>query len=149
MTVSNSNYPTRFYSRKDRWLSIIIWGTILVCILTIILISVDGKSFVFDLFFALLMIGLILFILSIYFNTYYEISEQDVFIRSGIMKQRIPLESIKEMKKVTDILSSPALSSKRILIKHRKSYIGVQISPLDRDEFIDLINERIHLLKTK
>jgi hypothetical protein len=143
MSNLNANKSIRYESRKDKWFTIIIWLTILICFFTIAIVSIKGENLVFDIIFTLLMLGTVLFLLFTYYDTYYILSDKELFIKSGFIKQTIPLETIKELKKVTDILSSPALSVKRIRITHQKSFVGVQISPEDRDEFLTEINARI------
>ncbi len=136
----------RYESRKDLWFSVVVWASVIVCVFTIYLAGKDESSFVFGIVFSVFILAVIAFLLHIYFNTYYLLSKDELKIFSGFMKQIIPLSSITEMKKVTDILSNPALSSRRVLIKHKKSYIGVQISPIDRDDFINQVNKRIELI---
>ncbi|MCF8242596.1 MAG: PH domain-containing protein [Melioribacteraceae bacterium] len=79
------------------------------------------------------------------FGTYYIISGNNLIIRSGPMKYTIEIDSITSITRKTDVLASPALSIKRLLIKHKKSYTGIYISPLDEDKFIESINPDFRL----
>jgi hypothetical protein len=95
----------------------------------------------------IIMVAVILFIGWIWFGTGYEILENELKIRCGPFRQRIPIREIKEIKRTRSPLSSPACSLDRMEIKYGKSK-RVMISPADKENFIRMIMERspsIHL----
>jgi hypothetical protein len=93
------------------------------------------------------MIAVILFVGWIWFWTGYEISDDELKVRCGPFRQRIPLQEIKEIKKTRSPLSAPACSLDRMEIIYAKSK-RVMISPADKENFIKTIIKRapqIHL----
>ncbi|MEI2406308.1 PH domain-containing protein [Niallia taxi] len=142
----------KFNSKKDWWLTLIIWGGALFAIGSGIYGLVEKPA---DLLIILLVIfGAImvpLFMLWMWFTTYYILNEENLIIKYGPFKSTIPLQSINTVKKTNNPLSSPALSLKRVEIFYDK-YNSVFISPVDRDEFIALLCKRfpqIEYSKTK
>lgn len=79
------------------------------------------------------------FILWIYFGTYYEFRDAYLYCRSGPFVEKIAYEKIKSVKLSQNMLSSMALSTKRIEIRqHGKGFITgtTYISPVNREEFL-------------
>lgn len=65
-------------------------------------------------------------------------------IRSGgLVRQKIEIESIREIKNTSTILSSPALSFDRIVIRYG-IYDETVISPKDKTAFTQLLKDRNH-----
>jgi len=89
----------------------------------------------------IIMIAVILFIGWIWFGTGYEILENEIKIRCGPFRQRIPLHEIREIKRTRSPLSAPACSLDRMEIKYGKSK-RVMISPADKENFIKTIIEK-------
>lgn len=77
----------------------------------------------------------------------YRICDGKLGIRNLFYKwEWFPIDQISEIKKTNGILSAPALSAKRVSIKFSdkkilKSSIPLEISPKDRDGFIDKLKE--------
>jgi hypothetical protein len=88
-----------------------------------------------------IMIAVILFVGWIWFGTGYEISDDELKIRCGPFRQRIPLQEIREIKRTRSPLSAPACSLDRMEIKYGKSK-QVMISPADREGFIKMLIEK-------
>jgi hypothetical protein len=97
---------------------------------------------------SLLSILLPIFILWIWFTTYYVIDEKHLIVRFGPFKKTVPLHSIKSVKKIMNPLSSLALSLKRLEIVYGQ-YHSVLISPKNRDEFIEVLSKRCPHAKTR
>lgn len=69
-------------------------------------------------------------------HTDYTIKEEKLYIRCGILYRMVlPIKSIVEIKHKSTILSSPALSAKRIGIRYR-SRSWVYVSPKNQEDFI-------------
>jgi membrane protein YdbS with pleckstrin-like domain len=119
-----------FPSKRDWWLGVLIWGLVLLAAVPALLKPGTGQF--------IIMIAVILFVGWIWFGTGYEISEDELKIRSGPIRQRIPLQEIKEIKKTRSPLSAPACSLDRMEIKYGKSK-RVMISPTDQENFIKTI----------
>lgn len=71
----------------------------------------------------------------------YTLLSDALSVRCGLICYQIPYESIREVKKSATLRSGPAMSLRRIVIQtDRRDYI---LSPVDRDRFIEQLNERI------
>jgi hypothetical protein len=87
-----------------------------------------------------------IFILWMWLTTYYFVDEKNLIIKFGPFKKIIPLDTIKSVRKTTNPLSSPALSLKRLEIVYGY-YNSVLISPIHRDEFIEILSIRCKNIK--
>ncbi|MBQ5606692.1 MAG: PH domain-containing protein [Prevotella sp.] len=85
-----------------------------------------------------------LLVTDILINTRYTITETHLMIRSGVLvRQKIEIESIREIENTSTILSSPALSFDRIVIRYG-IYDETVISPKDKTVFCKLLKDRNH-----
>lgn len=76
----------------------------------------------------------------------YGISEDDLIIRFGVVRQRIKYDSIVEIYPSHCALSSAALSLDRLAIKTGRGPLYLTlISPLEREEFIAMITRAANL----
>lgn len=81
--------------------------------------------------------GVVGFILILSKTTQYIINENQLVVKSTwIVNERIDISKITKIEKSNSILSSPALSLDRLLVRYNK-YDEVLISPRDKTEFID------------
>jgi len=124
----------RVKSKIDFWLKIIIFGTVLIMLVSMMIVPQDEKIIGY-----LVGVPMTFFILWIYFGTYYELRDEYLYCRSGPFIEKIVYEKIKSVKLSQNMLSSMALSTKRIEIRqHGKGYITgtTFISPVNREEFM-------------
>jgi hypothetical protein len=122
-----------FPSKRDWWLGLLIWGLVLLAAVPALLKPGKGQF--------IIMIAVILFVGWIWFGTGYEILDDELRIRCGPFRQRIPLQEIKEIRKTRSPLSAPACSLDRMEIRYGKSK-RVMISPADKENFIKTIIEK-------
>ena len=122
-----------FPSKRDWWLGLLIWGLVLLAAVPALLKPGKGQF--------IIMIAVILFVGWVWFGTGYEISDDELRIRCGPFRQRIPLQEIKEIRKTRSPLSAPACSLDRMEIGYGKSK-RVMISPADKENFIKTIVEK-------
>ncbi|HCQ13049.1 PH domain-containing protein [Flavobacterium sp.] len=81
--------------------------------------------------------GVIGFILILSKTTQYIINENQLLVKSTwIVNERIDISKITKIEKSNSILSSPALSLDRLLVRYNK-YDEILISPKEKEEFID------------
>ena len=120
-------------SKIDIIIHIILLTTIAV--LAFLLIK-DFKTSVLK---SLIFSSVIIFIVSIYGNTKYKISDDLIDVVSGPFKWTINVCEITSIEKSKTLFSSPALSFDRILIKYNNRSIA--ISPNDKKTFIESINK--------
>jgi hypothetical protein len=119
-----------FPSKRDWWLGLLIWGLVLLAAVPALLKPGKGQF--------IIMIAVILFVGWIWFGTGYEILDDELRIRCGPFRQRIPLQEIKEIRKTRSPLSAPACSLDRMEIEYGNSK-RVMISPADKEGFIRLL----------
>jgi len=88
----------------------------------------------------LLIISLVIaFLVYIYLSTNYILTSKFLKIKCGIFYQRlIRIDKIEAIKEVTDFLSAPATSVRRIEIKYNATE-SVAISPKDKTRFINTL----------
>lgn len=85
-----------------------------------------------------------LLVTDILINTRYTITETHLMIKSRVLvRQKIEIESIREIENTSTILSSPALSFDRIVIRYG-IYDETMISPKDKTAFTQLLKDRNH-----
>ncbi|MBE4908510.1 PH domain-containing protein [Bacillus luteolus] len=132
----------KYRSKKDLWLTIIVWGAMLFSIGNSTYALMESEVGAVGYFIILAIgIGLPFFVLWMWITTYYVFTEDSLIVRFGPFKKTVPLDSITSVKKTTNPFSSPALSMKRLEILYGK-YNIVLISPENRDTFMELLRER-------
>lgn len=79
----------------------------------------------------------------------YGIGETRLVIRFGLVRQRVALDAIREVRPTHNLLSSPALSLDRLWIDHGGGWLhSTMISPDRREEFLALLARRARLRRT-
>jgi hypothetical protein len=106
-------------------------------ILPIIIFFFDLNNFIqhpFIAFPVFIPIGLLLWI---YFDTYYKIENNELIYRSGFVRGKIDILSVKEILKGKTMWSGlkPALATKGLVIKYNK-YDEIYVAPESNDEMI-------------
>jgi hypothetical protein len=76
------------------------------------------------------------FITYLFFFTSYTIVNDSLIIKSGFFSEKITISKIKEIQKTNYILSAPAPSFNRILVKYGK-FDEVIISPKNKRQFVN------------
>ncbi len=122
-----------FPSKRDAWLGILLWG----------MVGVGFFLALRDLDIAGLYITVPLLLLAgwIWFFTGYTITDEELLVRCGPFRKRLPLKQIKRVKESRNPLASAALSMERLEI-HTERRFPVIISPKDRDGFLDALQEK-------
>ena len=77
----------------------------------------------------------------------YTLLESQLLIRFGLFRHRINYQDIKSVKKTFNLLSSPALSLKRIEIQYSKGIGFTLISPNDIESFVKDLSVKCPHLK--
>ncbi|PKM66569.1 MAG: hypothetical protein CVU94_07405 [Firmicutes bacterium HGW-Firmicutes-19] len=120
-------------SEVDLWFQLIVGSTIILMISASFLIPENERWVMF-----IITIPSALFLLSLLFNTWYILEEDHLICVSGPFREKIYYDKIKEVKLTENMLSSMALSRRRIEIRqHNKNYfVGTtMISPQNREDF--------------
>lgn len=124
-----------FPSKRDTWLGLIIWLPFLVVVIIEWMLLNQGQ---FDPIAVFILVPVVAFIAWIWFGTGYEVTDRELKIKSGPIRQTIPLEKITNIGSTRNPISSPALSLDRLEINYGEGSFTI-ISPLDKEGFINLI----------
>ena len=89
---------------------------------------------------AIIVSGIVLLLLSIWFRTDYEIRDGRLFITSGPYYKSIPIDRITSVRKTTNPFTSPSLTIRKLEIQFG-TYGVVSVGPKDRDELIRALRE--------
>jgi hypothetical protein len=136
-------FSLKFASKKDWWLTAIVWGSMLFAIGSGVWALIAEPIGGIGEFLTVLILSILLpvFLLWMWLTTYYVLDESSLIIRFGPFKKTVPLKEIRSVKKTSNPLSSPALSLQRLEIRYGR-YDYVLISPKDRDEFMKLLAKK-------
>lgn len=130
-----------FPSKVDAWLGILLALMPLLPVITLVAAVLDNQpgawvSVLLALILPAIYAGLL-------FPMRYGVSADTLIVRNGLMRQRIPLRSILEVRPTRSPLSSPALSLDRLNVQYGKRFFRrVMISPAEREEFLLLLAAR-------
>ena len=128
-----------YRSKKDLWLVALVWGGVLapLAIGTYNLLSPGGNL---QLGWALVRVGVVASaaVLVTTFPLNYEITETHLLARSGVMRWRVPLDSIEEVRPSRNPASAPTWSLDRLRVEYQKDGRArtLYISPEDKQEFM-------------
>jgi membrane protein YdbS with pleckstrin-like domain len=128
------------YSKKDAWLVAVVTVAILLPLLiSLSLFFETGGNWVAGAT-PLLALVILVLVLALSYPLYYEITPSGLTIRAGILvRQQIPLDSIREVFPTRNPLSAPAWSLDRLRVNYEGGY--ALISPKDKASFMEeLIN---------
>ena len=138
----------RFEAKKDKRLLIPLFilmgfGLLAISLSLVDLFSrpLDNEAFIIigSLGFFFVVMGLLIQALS---STYYELQEDALFIRFGVIKQTIKYVDITEVKEKRSWLSSLAWTFDRIAI-YKNNRLSVLIGPVDKALFLREIKRKI------
>lgn len=131
-----------FAPRKDVWLSIVMWVSILmlagagVSPLIVGGAGVIGGTLLFVICFTIA--GLMAWL---WLGIHYELEAQGLTVKMGPIRKFIPYEHITQLEVVRSWLSSYATSNRRIEIRYGK-YDSIHISPYKQELFLEELKKR-------
>lgn len=138
--------PKKYKSKVDLWIAILL-----------ILIVVLGLFWIIDSIFfnvspnesiGLVITGIVMILsVLIFLPVNYTLHESQLLIRFGLFRHRIKYQDMKSVKKTFNLLSSPALSLKRIEIQYSKGIGFTLISPNDIESFVKELSVKCPHLK--
>jgi len=134
-----------FPSKVDWWMAaiLILVPLIELGICVMILITDGAEALVWGLI-PLVLVALLYVLVVVPIR--HGISDRELIIRFGVIRYRVPLEKITEVRPTRSPLSSPALSMDRLAIRTKKGFLPqAQISPARREEFLALLADRAGL----
>ena len=125
-----------FPSKRDLWLSLVVWIPLLGGFIPTVLIPFKNGQF--DPVIAIIFVPIVVFVAWLWIGTGYTVTEEDLKIKSGPIRLTIPLEKITSIESTRNPISSPALSMDRLEINYGVGKFAI-ISPQDKEGFINLI----------
>lgn len=123
----------RYYSKRDRFYAVMIWGTALFTLY--VLVQMLAAREPMEPLAVLVLLSILIFLLSMWFGTYYVFREEDILARSGWIRDRYRYGDITEIRRSRSLYSSLALSRQRMAVYIRGRLKGY-ISPLDERGFL-------------
>jgi hypothetical protein len=75
-------------------------------------------------------------------DTSYTITERELLVRGGPVRMRIPLASIRRVRRSTTLLSGPALSLRRLEIDYGTAGLAI-ISPAEETAFLTMLGAAV------
>jgi Ca2+/Na+ antiporter len=130
-----------YRSKVDWWLGLVIgMGVVAILAGSISLLFTPSKGGVPNVWIALGMLLMAVFMVWIVFSVRYTITAKDLVVRAACFRWRITLDQVTEVFPTHNPLSSPALSLDRLRINYKRpsGRTGwVMISPNDKDRFLD------------
>ena len=133
----------KFESKKDLFFS----GTILVMCSLLISITVagvlNGKMETSEYWVLIVVLGVVILLLSLFFNTHYNLSkEHGLIYQSGPFKGKINIDRITKVEKGKTLWVGlkPATARKGLIIKY-DLYSEIYISPKTNESFIEKLLE--------
>lgn len=135
-----------FPSKKDWWMSCLIWGVGIAVLIDGIFVMGWGVfvvPFIQDHYFIRLaaLAFFAAFILSIWFRTGYYLTDQTLTIYYGPFKKKINVKEIHSIRFVKMPFIAPALSIQQVQIKYSKRKT-IRISPRDPEVFAQFLKVR-------
>lgn len=88
-----------------------------------------------------LIAGMLGFVVWIWWGTGYRVTADELQVRSGPFRWRVPLAAITAVRRTRNPLSSPALSLDRLEVRYGPGRV-LLISPLDREGFLAVLRAR-------
>ena len=125
---------TVYRSKIDWW----VWAMLVFFFTVLTAAAIGGLDW---LTFWIFFIGFGALYAVLIFGTWYAIDGDDLIVYQFCRPKRYPISKIKDVKYTKSILSSPALSTRRIAIRFTdrsvlRSSMPLEISPIDRAAFI-------------
>jgi hypothetical protein len=125
---------TTYASKRDTWLTVLIWvSTTLVMASSIGILLADASALQRAIFF-LMGLATAGFMLWILYGTFYRLTDTELVVRSGPFRYAIPLARIKSVAPTRSPLSGPACSLDRLQVDAGES--SVLISPAAKQAFL-------------
>lgn len=129
----------RYKNKIDMWIALILLMSVLMFVPLLWFVPVEEQWIL------LLSMGVMAIIVLPFLYGYCELSEEELIVRLGYMRYKVRYENIKSIRLTTSLLSSMAMTTKRIEIReYNKSYLRgtTHIGPVDREEFVEELSYR-------
>lgn len=125
----------RFPSKVDAWLILVVRISFATGFLLAAGVCAAERQWAALLWASALLAVVLLFVEWLFRTTYYVIAGDELLIRSGVFRWRIPIARIESVEPTNNPLSSPALSLDRLDIRYDGGK-NILVSPEDREGFV-------------
>ncbi len=129
----------RYNSKKDAWLVAVIVVALLLSFIPQIFVLMTPEAMQQGAWVSLVVTVVVwVFVASLIWPLYYEITPSELFIRSGLLHWKIPLASIQRVSPTRNLLASPSLSLDRLRVDYSQNGKAryTLISPKDKPGFL-------------
>ena len=131
---------TTFKSKMDSWILIVLLISVAISVLAAVSLLLQGTRFV-NVAVAVFLLAVGAFLpLWLLATTRYVVHGHQLEVQCGPMKWTINIADISSITETNNILSSPALSLDRLLIRYKNKEI--MISPADKAGFLKALEQR-------
>ena len=121
-------------SRRDGWLTAILWFAVVDMAFSVAVVQRCPWSLLARGAFTVLMAAAAGLCLWVLYGTSYTFSGDRLLVRSGPFRWTVPLAEVEEVRPSHNVLSSPACSLDRLLVRYGRRRL--LISPDDREGFM-------------
>ncbi|MBE0592619.1 MAG: PH domain-containing protein [Gemmatimonadales bacterium] len=130
----------RFRSKIDTWLVVLLASASAVALLACLPLVSRGTPGDIAIAALVLLPALALPVWPLV-ATQYSFEGDDLLIRSGPFRWRVPISEVRSVTPTRSMLSSPALSLERLRIDHGRNR-SIMVSPADKEGFLRELNAR-------
>ena len=136
-----------FESKRDAWIVILIWVGALLSMFGAIVQFTSAAPFLLRTAMLMFLGSAAAFILWMLHSIDYTLTEENLLIRCGPFRYRVPLPEIDSVRPSRNPLSGPACSLDRLLIKWNDERKRILISPSRKTDFLRELDKRCSQLK--
>ena len=130
----------RFYSKRDTWLTVLIWGTNLMLVGSGFLVLRDPEApFWIQAMLTVLLGATAGFMHWVLYETWYGFSADHLVIHSGPFHWKVALADINRVEPSRNPFSAPALSLDRLAVRYGTGKRYTLISPLNKTGFLQAL----------
>jgi hypothetical protein len=135
-----------FISKRDGWIVAMIWAGALLSVAGGVAQLSSTASLALRFALLALLISAAAFMLWVLYSTCYTLTDEQLLIRCGPFRYRVPFVEIDIVKPSRNPLSSPAGSLDRLLIKWNGGRKSILISPSRKTDFLQELERRCEQL---
>lgn len=127
----------KFESKKDSFYTWTFWIVNFALLGTFFYALLFDDSLSSKIIGCLLTSSIILVSLVFWFNTYYVLTHDNLFIKYGFITKKVPLNTIRSINRSNTMVAGPAFATNKIEITYNNGSDHIFISPKDESVFID------------
>jgi hypothetical protein len=133
---------TVFEPKRDAWIVALIWAGALLCVYGALVQFTSPAPFLLKVAVLLFLGSGAVFMVWILYQIDYTFTHDNLVVRCGPVRYRVPLASIDSVRPSRNPLSSPAPSLDRLLIKWKDGRRKILISPARKTDFLRELDRR-------